>query len=183
MRNLRRVVAAGFAVGLALPSLAVAQKAKACGVERWAVKTLADEDSGLVRRGTLLESTVKLLGEIPIPEIPYPQTRRIAPQELTVYRIRAVVRQIITESDGDWHLVLADPKNPQWTMIGEIPSPECAATAAHRQLYTAARDSLRRVPRLGEVTIDGVGFFDFIHNQRGRARNAIELHPILRIAR
>jgi hypothetical protein len=38
---------------------------------------------------------------------------------------------------------------------------------------------LRRVPRRAIVEIDGVGFFDSNHNQRGRAPNGIELHPVL----
>jgi hypothetical protein len=39
------------------------------------------------------------------------------------------------------------------------------------------------VPRGGRVVVEGVGFFDFIHNQRGRARNGIELHPVLLLSR
>jgi hypothetical protein len=34
----------------------------------------------------------------------------------------------------------------------------------------------------GTATIDGVGFFDFLHGQRGVAPNGIELHPALRFA-
>ena len=123
------------------------------------------------------------LNAIPIPEIPYPLNGRIAPHELTVYRIRAVVLEILTESDGDWHLILGDPKNLQVKIIAEIPSPDCAATERHRELYTSARAVLRSIPRQGEIEIEGVGFFDFIHNQRGRARNGFELHPVLHIRR
>jgi hypothetical protein len=32
----------------------------------------------------------------------------------------------------------------------------------------------------GTATIDGVGFFDAIHGQRGIAPNGIELHPVTR---
>ena len=33
------------------------------------------------------------------------------------------------------------------------------------------------------VRIQGVGFYDFDHSQRGRAKNCIELHPIVFISR
>ena len=32
-----------------------------------------------------------------------------------------------------------------------------------------------------QVTVTGVGFFDFYHGQHGAARNPIELHPVLDI--
>jgi hypothetical protein len=32
----------------------------------------------------------------------------------------------------------------------------------------------------GTATIEGVGFLDFLHGQRGVAPNGIELHPVLR---
>lgn len=176
---------------LACTSLAVAitfatvpsnAQIRRCGVDRWPVKTLADRDSGKVDYSPV-ESTISKLGAISIPEIPYPADQRIAPHELRVYRVVAIVDQILSESDLDWHLVLRDPNEADATLIAEIPSPDCAATPAHAKLYAAARDSLRKVPRKGVVTIEGVGFFDFIHNQRGRARNSFELHPVLRISR
>lgn len=166
----------------ALIQLSAQSSIRRCGVERWPVKTLADRDSGSVRLDTAFITTIGQLGSIPIPEIPYPNDRRIAPHEHRRYRVTGVITQILTESDGDWHIIIADPANPNATMIAEIPSPECAATEAHRRLYSAARDSLRRIPRRGVAVVEGVGFFDFIHNQRGRARNGIELHPVLSIA-
>ena len=154
----------------------------ACGVDRWPVKMLADVDAAQID-SVPVESSVTALGLLPIPEIVYPLDRRISPHEFRVYRVRAVVERILTESDGDWHLVLRDPDVPTATMIAEIPSPECAANPSDRLRFSAARDSLRRVPRLGLVTIEGVAFWDYIHNQRGRARNGIELHPVLRLSR
>jgi hypothetical protein len=37
-------------------------------------------------------------------------------------------------------------------------------------------------PLNGTATIDGVGFVDFKHGQRGVAPNAIELHPVTRFS-
>ena len=169
------------AVALRIVDSAGAQQLR-CGVERWPVKVLADRDTVAIDR-TPQAATVADLGAIPIPEIPYPNDRRIAPHELRVYRVRATVGYISTQDDGDWHIVLQDLDDPQATMIVEIPSTDCATTPAQSTLYAAARDALRRVPRGGRVVVEGVGFFDFIHNQRGRARNGFELHPVLLLSR
>ena len=175
----------GIALFVALPNSIGAQQQNSsrCGVERWNVKVLSDPDANRVRLDTVVETTIQALNAIPIPEIPYPLNGRISPQELTTYRVRAVVLEILSESDGDWHLILGDPKNLQVKMIAEIPSPDCAATERHRELYASARAVLRSIPRRGEIDVEGVGFFDFIHNQRGRARNGFELHPVLHIRR
>jgi hypothetical protein len=153
-----------------------------CGYDRWPVKIMRDGDRGHV---VLQPQTVTVadLSRIPIPEIPYPRERRIAPQELTTYRVRAIVQQILVESDRDWHIVLSHPDSASLTMIAEIPDPACAGDSGLKRVFAAARDSLRAVPRRGEVWVTGVGFFDFIHTQRGRAPNAFELHPVLRITR
>ena len=154
----------------------------ACGVDRWPVKVLADVDAGRIDPSPV-ESSVADLGQLSIPELAYPVDRRIPPHELRVYRVRAVVERILTESDCDWHLVLRDPDAPTASMIAEIRSPDCAANGVDSARFSAAGDSLRRVPRLGVVYIEGVAFWDYIHNQRGRARNGIELHPVLRLSR
>lgn len=174
--------AVGAACIAAAVGLADKSPQPACGVDRWPVKVLADVDAGQID-SVPVESSVAALGQLSIPELVYPVDRRISPHEFRVYRVRAVVERILTESDGDWHLMLRDPDTPSATMIAEIPSPECAANASDRLRFSAARDSLRRVPRLGLVTIEGVAFWDYIHNQRGRARNGIELHPVLRLSR
>ena len=185
MRFVTVTTIVGIALVVAMPTHVRAQQSKAsrCGVERWNVKVLSDPDARRVRLDTVVATTVQALNAIPIPEIPYPLNGRMAPHELTVYRLRAVVLEVLTESDGDWHLVLGDPNNLHVRMIAEIPSPDCAATERHRELYASARATLRSVPRRGEIEIEGVGFFDFIHNQRGKARNGFEIHPVLQIRR
>ncbi len=153
-----------------------------CGTDRWPVKVLADSDAAAID-SRVVETTVAALNELPIPEMAYPQARRLPPHELRVYRVRAQVAHIIVEDDRDWHVVLRDSANPTATMIVEIPDPSCVTNQAHAARFSAARDSLRRVPRAAMAAFEGVGFFDFIHNQRGRARNGFDLHPVLRIAR
>jgi len=149
-----------------------------CGYDRWPVKVLRDRDAKRVGRDTV-QTTIRELNAIPIPEIPYPRDRRIPPHELIIYRLSGYVEQIRVEDDHDWHLILSDPEDPRYTMIVEIPDPECAKDTEYGPAYKSARDALRRVPRRGLVEVTGVGFFDFIHTQRGIARNGFELHPVL----
>lgn len=153
----------------------------ACGVERWRVKILADSDRVLIDTVPVV-ATIGELSAIPIPEIPYPDSRRIPPHELRAYRVRGVVAQVLIEGDKDWHVILRDEETPSLTMIVEIPHPACASLPADAKRFEAAREALRRVPRRGAVEVVGIGFFDFIHNQRGRARNGFELHPVLSVS-
>jgi hypothetical protein len=91
------------------------------------------------------------------------------------------VRQIFPESDGDWHIVLADPIRVNETLVAEIPDSSCALGSGHESDYAAARRALRAVPRNGLIELDGVGFFDYLHGQRGMAPNGFELHPVIAI--
>lgn len=142
---------------------------------------LADRDRESVSLSEVVPSTVSALGALEIPEVPYPRDRRLTPHELRVYRVTAVVWQIITtEDDRDWHIVLRDPVTGS-SMIAEIPDPVCTTDATLAARFTAARAALRRIPKRGQATFTGVGFWDFIHNQRGRARNGFELHPVLSV--
>ena len=115
-----------------------------CGYDRWPVKVLRDRDAKRVNRDTV-QTTIRELNAIPIPEIPYPRDARIAPHELTIYRLSGVVEAIRVEDDRDWHLILSDPEDSSHTMIVEIPDPQCAQGTEYGPLYQSARDSLRPV--------------------------------------
>jgi hypothetical protein len=149
-----------------------------CGVERWSVKTLTDKDRDRVAFRPIASSVAELT-RLPTPSIDYPEDSRIPVHELRVYRVRAVVRQIISSDDRDWHLVLEDPDDEKVTMIAEIPDSACVPLATWASNFQEARRVLRTAPRRAMVEIDGVGFFDFIHGQRGVAPNGFELHPVL----
>ena len=116
--------------------------AVSCGVERWRVKILADQDRERVNWSPQTTS-IRALRRLPVPQQGYPATRRIPPYELALYRVRAVVRQILSESDGDWHVVLADPDDAQQTMVAKIPDSSCALGSGHEADYAQARRSLR----------------------------------------
>jgi hypothetical protein len=101
------------------------------------------------------------------------------PVERTRYVVRAQIARLTTEEDGDWHVILRDPDDPRRTIIAEVPDPRCVRSAERQAVYTAVRDSLRRVPRQGFATVHGIGFWDFLHTQKGGARNGLELHPLV----
>lgn len=180
------VVAAMLAALVAAPRPAAAQRA--CGVERWRVKILSDSRAHLVDFAPRGTSVAHLRGLTP-PEHLGPRIRGV---ETSTYRVRATLVEMKREEDSDIHLVIADPRDRGMTMIVEFPASFCTLGAAPtaRAKMSAARRAIERAcgaasassfTRLrGTATIDGVGFFDFKHGQRGAAPNAIELHPVLR---
>lgn len=153
-----------------------------CGYDRWPVKILNDKDRNRVNF-TPEETTVTKLSAIPIHEIPYPRDKRIAPEELKTYKLRATLIQVRKEKDSDLHLIIADLDHPEIRMIAEIPAPECAEGTGREESYRRAREAMARISKGEVIEIVGVGFFDFIHTQIGGAKNGIELHPVLTIKR
>ncbi len=151
-----------------------------CGYDRWPVKILGDKDRQRVNFQPL-DTTVAKLGQIPIHEIPYPYDRRIPPEELRVYRVKARLLKVKHEKDSDVHLLLGDLEDTDKRMIAEIPAPYCAKGTGHEQEYQYARNVLSSIRANSTVEIIGVGFFDFLHEQHGAATNGIELHPVLSI--
>ena len=177
-----------------LPSLGGSPSGYYCGSERWAVKTLSDEDAGKVDLKPV-PSTVAQLIELPRPAT-IMENQRAARMELTTYQIRAVLLEIRGENDHDMHLVVADPADPRKTMITEIVDPGCSGAVASSDAadLQKARESFEQLdtPRIRKgpilkvgdlVEITGVGFFDFEHGASGAAPNDIELHPVLALRR
>jgi hypothetical protein len=151
-----------------------------CGYDRWPVKILSDKDRHRVNY-TPAETTVAKLASIPIHEVPYPRDRRIESEEFKVYRVRARLIEVRQESDSDLHLIIADLEKPDVRMIAEIPAPQCAEGTGHEQEYEKARSLVGGIPRGTVIEVTGVGFFDFLHDTRGGAKNGIELHPVLTV--
>jgi hypothetical protein len=162
------------------------KSAPACGVERWAVKTLSDPAApqvDLVPRATSVGALRSLAA-------PPNLGARLPGVEMHAWRIHVRLLWSKLEADSDIHVVVADPATGR-TMIVELTSPSCALgspalaeiRAARAEFVRACGVPTRSFTRLtGFATIDGVGFFDFLHAQRGVAPNGIELHPVLRFA-
>jgi hypothetical protein len=151
-----------------------------CGFDRWPVKILADQDRSRVDLEPI-NTTVAELGAIPIHEIPYPYNERIHPEELHVYRVQARLLRVRHEKDSDLHLLLADLNDESIRMIAEIPAPECAEGTGHEEEYRKARAAVKDISFGSVIEVVGVGFFDFLHEQKGAAKNGVELHPVLRV--
>jgi hypothetical protein len=161
---------------VAVPASVAAQR---CGVSRWPVKIWSDLTADSVRRDSVVPTTISALREVPRPSGRFEQRVRRGPIEHTVFRVRARVAQVITEDDSDVHLILRDLDDPSQTIVAEIPDSICALTSRAASAYAEARRQLRRVPRDGMVEVEGIGFFDFLHGQRGMAPSGLELHPVL----
>jgi hypothetical protein len=149
------------------------------------VKTLSDPDRDRVKLRPV-DVTIEELVSLERPAL-LPGAGRADSVEMTVYRVDARLLGLFTEADGDYHLVLASPRDATITMIAEVPDPGCAGACASGFADVYARVRQKLMDRLnapgGEVRplvrVTGVGFFDFLHGQRGVAPNGIELHPVL----
>jgi hypothetical protein len=165
------IAAAAVAARIAAPSHATRFHAsRACGVERWAVKTLQDRPRLLRVRAT----TIAHLDSIPRPAH-VPSTR--LPIERRIYSVVASAEMIREESDQDLHVVL---RSGLKHLIAEAPNaPYCTpkATAIRKKQMRQARSRVRSF--CSKARVVGVAFFDYYHGQTGVAPNVIELHPIL----
>ena len=173
--------------------------------ERWAVKTAADADAQALTGQPPTPTTVAELRALEVPAL-LPPDGRSDGAEKTVWQLTATLQTYRSESDGDYHLVIADDQGN--TIIAEIPNPgdittpsyfaEQIATARtafdnHFQIVEnigtpippAAPGAAAAAPQFQRaavpVTLTGIGFFDFNHGQLGVAPNAIELHPVINI--
>jgi len=164
----------------------------ACGVERWAVKTLSDPAARGLHRQTPQPASVEKLVSIPAPPWRARAPRRAA--ERHVYSVDACVVGYKGENDSDFHVVLQGTSGE--TMIVEFPDAAgCAPRSYAPGLMQQAREAfLGLVPatptssfqQLQEpipVTVIGPLFLDKIHGQEGVARNGAEIHPVLRVKR
>jgi hypothetical protein len=172
--------------------------------ERWAVKTAADPGAQDLTNQTPTSTTIAKLCALEVPPVLPPDARSDG-AEKTVWTLTATLQAFRRETDGDFHLVIADDQGN--TMIAEIPNPgDITAPSYFAQQIADARTAFDNrfhvtenineptaasAPGSGDelpfqvvaapVTLTGIGFFDFKHHQRGLAPNAIELHPVVNI--
>ena len=172
--------------------------------ERWAVKTAADADAQALTGQPPTPTTVAELRALEVPAL-LPPDGRSDGAEKTVWQLTATLQTYRIESDGDYHLVIADDQGN--TIIAEIPNPGDITTPSHfaEEIATArtAFDNRFQIvenirtptppaapgpaaePQFQQgavpVTLTGIGYFDFNHGQLGVAPNAIELHPVINI--
>ena len=162
-----------------------------CGVERCAVKTLSDADAIRIDLSRVQQTTIKALSERATHCSGLPSGRTFA-EEFEIYEVMGRVTFVRLEDDRDYHVALADPADASYTIITEVADIACqgAISSPHRAVLETARNAFmglldRQAPSslVGTtVRLRGAGFYDFNHGQIGRARNCMELHPVVSIA-
>jgi hypothetical protein len=163
-----------------------------CGVERWFVKTLADQDAAAVSLSDVTAISIHDLDALPSHCEAGPD-RRSYPEEFRVFEIFGRVIFVAREDDHDYHVVLEDPDDTTSSVVTELAdtmcsgaamSPHLAALRTVEGMFASVLNGAAPTSLVGAmVRIRGVGFYDFDHNQRGRSKNCIELHPIVFISR
>jgi len=152
------------------------------GGQRWPVKTFRDRDRSRVRLAPVDTSVASLAHLSRPPDAAFRSRSRIAAAELTVYRVRAGLRRVDYEMDGDVHMVLSDPEDPSRSIIAEIPHPLFSIGSGLGRTFRSERAEIRnhRHSRGAEVEVIGIGFFDYrTHQRAGGAANGFELHPVI----
>lgn len=153
----------------------------ACGVERWAVKTLSDEAASQVSLAEATPTTVADLNALPARCSGLPNTR-ISPDEFRVYEVTGRVREVRVELDHDYHVVLEDPADAGVTVVVEVVDPSCsgAASSPHRDVLARTRTRFEGMSEQGRLLrVRGIAFYDFAHRQAGRSESCLELHPVV----
>jgi hypothetical protein len=164
----------------------------ACGVERWFVKTLADQDASTIALSQVNPISIHDLNALPSHCEGGPD-RRTFPEEFRVYEIVGRVIYVAHEDDRDYHIVLEDPNDAASSVVTELADTRCAGASIspHLAELRSVEGMLASVSggnppaSLFGMTlrVQGVGFYDFNHSQRGRSKNCIELHPIVSLSR
>jgi len=159
------------------------------GKERWSVKILTDKESSKIYwlpKHTTVKALTELVQPYPVNNKKFDRSVRFG-YEFNVYEVYCKIRQYIREDDGDYHLVLVDLSDTTLTMVGEIPNPDCDSVSKSKYAkgFRETRNEFEKhiLPK-GKVStetfiITGVCFFDFIHGQKGVAKNGVEIHPIM----
>lgn len=160
-----------------------------CGTERWDVKTLNDPDVGDVDFSTVVPKTISDLNALP--QNCSPADPRAGDPEHTVYEVTGMITVVKPEADRDMHIAVADPNNPDKTMVVEVVDPSCpgAKTSPHLSKLKHARTMFQDLLGNGDlqslegfvVRVRGVGFYDRAHGQTGLSDSCLELHPVLEI--
>ena len=163
-----------------------------CGKERWQVKSLSDPDTVFINFQDVINSSISEQINMPAPD--GRQSIRLA-SETSLYFIEAYILGFAEEKDRDIHIIVADI-NTDETMVVEIVNPICSDVKAtsreaiFKDLYNwfvtnigTPKHKFHYLEECIYVNIVGIGFWDYIHGQKGMAGNGRELHPVLFISK
>jgi len=161
-------------------------------VERWFVKTLADQDAASVNVSSATPISIHDLNAFASHCEGGPD-RRVYGEEFRVFEIVGRVIFVAHEDDRDYHMALEDPNDSGSSVVteladtmcsGAVMSPHLATLRSVEGMFASLLNGAPPTSLVGTmVRIRGVGFYDFDHGQRGRSKNCIELHPVVFISR
>ena len=173
-------------------SVLTASASLSCGVERWAVKTLSDSAASQIDLGRVQSVSIRDLNLMPAHCSGIPDSRTFG-AEFQVFETTGRIIVVRSEDDRDYHVALADPADAAYTIVVEVPDPDCnvAAQSSLRAFLVEARRSLDAIVAgrslsslMGQtLRVRGVGFYDFNHGQTGRSQSCLELHPLTAVDR
>ncbi len=154
------------------------------GKERWQIKTLNDTLNYQID-SVPIKTNVGELNKIIRPNGIRNSTPRLSEEKKT-YIIDCVVLDYKKQEDGDYHLVVSDLNNyTNYTIIVESVLPRYVNKKYYTKIKKTRDFILRKINKKQlkgySFKIKGIAFFDLIHNQKGKAINDLELHPILEI--
>jgi hypothetical protein len=177
----------------AIVAFAKGAVASSCGgTERWLVKVATDDLAASVDPSDVSDTTAADLNNERRPPGAHGAGDTRLPQEMSLADVSGFIRFIKLESDdNDFHLVITDTPDAAYTpagtssrptgtsLIAEAPNPDCVSG---RNGDGPPNMNGRMGQDVSEpVVITGIRFFDFPHGQIGRAKNLIEIHPIMGI--
>ena len=133
-----------------------------CGQERWAIKTLTDNDAATVGTAVPQDTTVTtLIGEtapakLTDTRVPLEKQRVHLTALIIGWKIETAAENFAKKAsestsvpDHDFHIVIADPNNTNNQMIMEVPDPECEAVCSSKFLAQISQVRKEVSSRLG----------------------------------
>jgi len=186
---LAAAVLAGGGLTIGIPQAQAARVAVTCGEWRWPVKTGSDTDRHTVSRRVEVTSIRYLRSRAAPSSFAGHQDRRFRGAERHTWQLTTRLTQYREEDDGDIHLVIKNSSGNK--MIAEIPLGHCVSSRSlwKRQIASARAAFTRHLHVTTswhyvnrKITLQGLGFFDEIHDVTGQAPNGIELHPVIRVS-
>ena len=149
---------------------------------------MSDPDVLSINLGSVQSTTIRDLNSFPAHCGSLPALRTFSP-EFQVFEVTGRIIVARLEDDRDYHVALEDPADNSFTIITEIPDPQCdgASTSPYRATLAqvrAAFDAFVGGRSLSSVVgttvrVRGVGFYDFNHGQTGRSQSCLELHAVV----
>lgn len=119
----------------------------ACGLERWAVKTLADSAAITVDMSRVVTTTIRDLNQLPVRCSGLPNARTFS-EDFVLDEVVGRVIYAVTENDRDYHVSFADPSDASHTMVTEVADAACSGMilSPHGDAVGVARISFKALP-------------------------------------